>query len=174
LRQQLQHLQGLVAQIEESRFDVLCRCLDFRDALDPSCEERVTLEKVQDAKPPLALTDCVVPAVWAGDITQQARLGPHPMQIDRDRIIDAGLALENQPHGSAEAHGRLRRKHRALAAECDRQHRARKEDEVARRDQDQRILGECRNAGQRRFGNAGGGGRGAFRCAQFTVLQGHG
>ena len=70
LGQKLQDFQSLVAQIDKPGFDVLCRNLDFRNALDAGCKKWVPLEEVEDAKASLALTDRVLPAVGAGQITQ--------------------------------------------------------------------------------------------------------
>ena len=158
LRQQLQHLERLVAQIEEPRGDIRCRRLGLLDPLDPGGEKRVAVEKIENAKTPLALADRVVTAVRAGDITQQARFGAHAMQIDRDRIVDAGVALQHQPDGPVEPHRRLRRQHRALPAERDRQHRAGEQNKVAGRNKDQRVLRQCRDGGRSHFDTTGGGG----------------
>ena len=143
LRQQLQHLDRLVAQIEQPRLDVLAGRLDLGHALDPRGQERVAVEKIEDPKAPLALADRVMRAVGARHIAQEARLGAHAVQVDRDRVVGRRVALQQQADRPAEPHRRLRRRDRALAAERDRQYRAGKQDEVARRDQDQRVSGSA-------------------------------
>ena len=84
----------------------MLRRLGLLDPLDPGGEKRVAVEKIEDAKTPLALADRVVTAVGARDITQQTRFGAHAMQIDRDRVVDAGVALQHQPDGPVEPHRR--------------------------------------------------------------------
>ena len=97
----------------------------------------------------------MVAAVGARHIAQQVGLGAHAMQVDRDRVVGAGVALQHQPDRPAEPDRGLRRRDRALAAERDRQHGPGKQHEVAGRDQDQRIFGERRNPGQCRLDGAG-------------------
>ena len=58
------------------------------------------------------------------------------MEVDGDRIIGCGVALQQQPDRPVELDRRLRCRNRALAAKRDGQHRSGKQDEVARRDQD--------------------------------------
>ena len=165
LRQQLQHFERLVAQVEEPRGDVHVRRLGFLDPLDPGGEKRVAVEKIENAKTTLALADRVVTAVRARDVTQQARFGAHAMQIDRDRIVDAGVALQHQPDGPVEPHRRLRRQHGALPAERDRQHGAGEQNKVAGRDKDQRVLRQCRDRARSHIDTTGRRGRGAARSA---------
>ena len=111
-------------------------------------------------------------AVGAGHIAQQVGLGADPMQIDRHRVVGRRIALQHQPDRAIEADRGLRRGDRALAAERHRQHRARKQHEVARGDQDQRIGGKRRNPGQRLFNGAGRRRRCGFRRAQFMFFEG--
>ena len=173
LRQQLQHLDRLVAQIEHPRFDVFAAGLDLGHALDPRHKKWVAVEKFEDAKAPLALADHMMLAVGAGHIAQYVGLGAHPVQIDRDRVVGRRIALQDQPDWPVETNRSLRRRDRALATERDRQHRAGKHYEIARRDQDQRIVGKRRDPGQRAFNPTWCRGRGGFRRAQFMFLEGH-
>ena len=129
--------------------------LDLGHALDPRHEKRVAVEKIEDAKAPLALADHMMLAVGARHIAQDVGLGAHAVQIDGDRVLGRRIALQHQPDRPVEPDRRLRRRDRALAAERDRQHRSGKQHQIARRDQDQRVGGERRNPGQRCFDRAG-------------------
>ena len=95
LRQQLQHLHRLVAQMQHPRLDVLAADRGFGDALDPRDQKRIAVEKIDNAKPPLTLADHMVLPIGARDITQYIGLGAHPVQIDRDRVLGCRIALQH-------------------------------------------------------------------------------
>ena len=58
-----------------------------RHRLDARHEKRIAVEKLDDAKAPLALADHMMAAVGAGHIAQQVRLGADAVQIDRHRVV---------------------------------------------------------------------------------------
>ena len=156
LRQQLQHLDRLIAQVEHPRFDVLAGGVALGHALDPGHQKRVAVEKIENAKAPLALADHMMLAVGARYIAQDVGFGAHAVQIDRDRVLDHRVALQHQPDRPVEPDRGLCRGNRALAPQGHWQHGAGKQHQAAGRHQDQRIGGERRDAGQRGFDGAGG------------------
>jgi hypothetical protein len=151
LRHQLQYLDRLVSQVQHARRDLRRRRLAFRDALDARHQEGIAVDKIEHAEAPLALADRVVGAVGAGHIAQQCRLGAHAVQVDMDRLVDRRVALQHQADRAAQADRRLRGGHRTRAAERHRKDGAGKQHQIAGRDQDQRILGQGRNARQCRL-----------------------
>ena len=145
---------------------------DSGTRLDARHEKRIAVEEFGDAKAPLALADHVMAAVRARHIAQQIRLGPDAVQIDRQRVVGRRLALQHQPDRAAEADRGLRRDDRALPPQRHRQHRAGKQHEVARRDQDQRVrrdrqadLGAAGHDNGRRLPAAGGLSRCGICCS---------
>ncbi len=140
LRQQLQHFERLVAQMQHPRVDLGVLFLRLGNPDHARDKERITVEKFGDAKAPLALADHMMAAVRARHVAQQIRLGSDRVQVNRHRRVHLGIALQHQPDRAAETDRGLRRQHRALPAQRHRQDRAREQHEIARRDQDQRVF----------------------------------
>ena len=124
-------------------------------ALDPRYQKRIAVEKIEDAKAPLALTDNVMLTVGARHIAQHIRFGAHPMQIDREWVFGRRIALQDETDRTVQPDRRLRGRNRPLAAERDRQHGAGKQHKAAGRNQNQGIFGQSRNPGQQLFDRTG-------------------
>jgi len=123
----------------------------------------MAVEELEDAEPPLALADDVMRAVGRGDVAQDLRHRSDVVEVLARRRIDLGVALEEQSDRPLGLHRGLGRGDRRVAPDRDRQDHPRKEDKIAHRDEDQRVLGDV----QRRLAAARGSLGRRRRCLGF-------
>ena len=165
LRQELQRLERLPLEIEEAGFDLRRPGRGLLEPFDAGDQERPAAEEFDYAEPLLPLGDDVVRSILAGDVAHDIGDRADAIEIDLGRIGDLRIALRENADLTLGANGLLRRGDRARPAKRDREDRAREQDEVADRNDDQRI-----------GGNLGGGARRAtlVLCrAQQSGMIGH-
>ena len=146
LRNQLERFDGAFLHLDHPRFDFwrdrfrLVRELDARD------RERITVQEFHDAETLLPLADDMVRAVGRRQIAHDRRGGSDVVQFRGRRIVGRGIALEDNPDPALAPHRFLNRGDRCFAADVDRHHEPRKQHEVTRGQDDQRVIGNRRKA----------------------------
>ncbi len=181
LRQQLHRLDRLPLEVHEARFDVVRHRRRLGDPQHPRHEERPAVEKLDDLEALLALTDEMVGAVGRGEVAGDVGDRPHPMHVDRKRLVRLRIALHQDADRPLLAHRLLRRGQRTRAADGDRQHDAGKQDGVTHRNDDERVARQRRqrrrHAGRRRAGRGGTGRRSPgepFHRGTLNLIFNHG
>ena len=147
LRQELDRLDCLTLEMEETGLDFVRRWSRFRNPFRLGDEERPTSQIVVDPEALLSLADDMVRAVRRGDVANDIGDRPHSMQVDRKGIGDLGAALHHDADRLLLSHRPLRRKHGPRAPEGDRQHGPGKQHQPAHRHDDQGVR---RQRGRRR------------------------
>ena len=154
LRQQFNRFEGLRLQIDEPRLDLGRAHVRLGDLQHASDEERPAAEIFDDLEALLALADQVVRTVRRGDVTDDVGERAHAMHVDRGRIGDLGITLQQDADLALIAHRLLRGGDRLRPAERDRQHQAGEQHGIAHRHDDQRI-GRQRRQRAAAFGRPG-------------------
>ena len=139
LRQELDRLDGLRLQIDETRLDLRAAHARLRDLHDARDHERPAGQELADLEALLALADEVMPAVRRGDVAHDVGDRAHAMHVDRRRIGDLRVALHENADLTLIAHGLLGRGDRLLPAKRHREHHAGKQHGAAHRHDDQRV-----------------------------------
>ena len=142
LRQQFERLQRLLAQVQYARLGVDAGLRRGRQALHPRQQVRVAGDEVQHPEALLALAHQVVRAVLGGHEAQHAGHGADAVQVVRAGVVDAGVLLQQKTQRPVAARGFLRGFHRALAADRERHHHARKQHQVAHRQDQQHVVAD--------------------------------
>ena len=93
--------------------------------------------------------DDMVRAVAAGDVAHDVGDGADAEEVDLAGLGDLEIALRKDADLALHAHGLLGRGDRALPAEGERDDRAREEDEVADRHDDERVGRQRRQCARR-------------------------
>jgi hypothetical protein len=155
LRQQLQRLQCLLAQVEYPGLVLDAGLVRRRQALDARQQVRVAGDEIDHPKPLLALADEVVRAVLRRDEAQHAADGADAVEILRARVVHARVLLQQQTNRAVAAHGFLGGFHRALAADREWHHHAREQHQVAHRQDQQHVVADAAGRGGRDFGVGG-------------------
>jgi hypothetical protein len=104
------------------------------------------------------VADDVVGAVGRGDVAQDRGAGADLVELLGPRVLVAGIALQDHAERALGARRRQRGRDRLRPAERQRQHDARIEHHLARRQDDQRVLRQRGDAAalRRRHGTRGG------------------
>ena len=139
LRQQLDCFQRLRLQIDKTRLDLGRVRVGFGDLQHARNKERPAAEILNDLESLFALADQVMRAVGRGDVAHDIGERTHPMHVDRRRIGDLGVTLQQNANLALVAHRLLGRGNRLRAAERDRQHQAGKQHGIAHRHDDERV-----------------------------------
>ena len=129
----------LAAQVHEPRLDVGRARLLVGNAQHTRHEERPAVEKLDDLKPLLALADQVVRAVRCRHVAHHIGDCAEPVQVDRRRVRDLGVALHQDADLALLAHGLLGSRDRTGPANRDRRDQTGKQHHLAHRDDDQRV-----------------------------------
>ncbi len=162
LRQELDGFERLRLQIDEARLDLGGLGIRLRELQHARDEERPAAEIFNDLEALLALADQMMRAVRPGDIAHDIGQRAHAVHVDRGRLGDLGVALQQYADLALVAHRLLGGGNRLRPAQRDRQHQAGKQHGVAHRHDDERI------GRQRRHG---GGALRAFVCRQHLHLS---
>ena len=149
LRQELDGLQRPLAQQHEACVDLGPVLLRLLEPLDPGGQERMAADIFQDPEALLALADQVVVAVRSRHVAQDRRHRADPVQVERVRVLDLLLALQDDADRALGTHGRLGRRDRARAAHGHREDGAGKEDDIAHRHQRQHVRRQRRRIAPR-------------------------
>gem|GEM_PF-6527193 len=140
LRQVLQELERPFADADHSRLDLAVGRLGLLDPLRVSHRERVAGQQAADAKALQPLADDDVGVVGEGDVAQDVGNRADRAQILLSRLLDLGVALQQDADRPIGLDCLLRGKDRRLATDRQRQDHAGKEDGIADRHDDQRVL----------------------------------
>ena len=130
----------------DARLDVGRHHLGDADLLDAHDQERKPGQLLDDAKAPHALHDGVMRAVGGGDVAQDLRGGPHPVQLLQRRLLDRRIDLQDHAERALVAHRALGCRDGRFAPDRQRQHDAGKQHELPHRQQDHAVRRERRMA----------------------------
>ena len=142
LWQQAQDLDRPLLEIERAALDIDVGLDGFVDQLHLRGQHRIAVEELQRPKALHALADHMVRAVGCGHIAQHRRGGTHPVQVVGSRLVGVAPALQKNAQRSLQPHGLLHRRPRTLAVDHQGHHHAREQDDIAHRDDDQRVVGQ--------------------------------
>ena len=176
LRQQVQHFAHLALQHEEARLDLGARAGGLDHVQAARHQERMALDEFGDAEPLHALADHVMRAVGRRDVAHDVGDGADLVEIAGDDLALLRVALQGDQHLALLAHRLLGRGDRGRPSHRQRKHHLREEDEVARRQHDERIGGQ--RIGRQRRSSRLARGRGAggvvVLAGVHVVGRGHG
>ena len=144
---QLQRFDRALLHLDHSRFDFGRDRIGFMRELDARDMKRIAAKKLGDAEALLTLTDEMMRAVGRRQITNDRCGGSDFVQLGGRRILRCRIALQDDADPPLAAHRFLDRGHRRFAADVDRHHQAGEQHEIARRKNDQRIVGNRRKCG---------------------------
>ena len=157
LRQQVHDLAHLALQHEEARLDLRADLRTGAGRLDDvqaaRQQERMALDEFGDAEPLHALADHMMRAVGRRDVAHDVGHRADLVKIAGHDLALFRVALQHDQDLALLAHGLLGRGNRRRPPHRERKHHLREEDEVARRQHDQRISRQrrsrhlCRGAG---------------------------
>ena len=133
LRQELDGLHRLLAQIVATRLDLAIQNARFLVRFDSRYIERAAADIVQHRKALFALAYQVVCAVGCRHEANDGCHRTHSIQIVGFRIFGVRVLLQQQPDAALGANRLLRGCNRTLTLNGDGQHDAWKQDEVANR-----------------------------------------
>jgi hypothetical protein len=131
LRQELDRFERALAQQYEARLDLGAALLGLLVDIDLGREERLAADELLDAEALLPLGDDVMVAVRRGDVAQDDRGRADAVQVDRRRVVGAGLALQDDADRPLGAHAGLRRGDRARTVHGQGHDRPGEQDHVA-------------------------------------------
>jgi hypothetical protein len=140
LRQQLQGLHGLLAQVQPAGFDFAIEHDDFLVRLNPCHEKRLLAHIVQDGKALLALADQMMRAIGGRDEAHDGRRRADLMQPVGFRVLDGGILLQQQPDAALGAHRFLGGRQRTFAVNGNGQHDPGEQNQVAHRQDDEHVF----------------------------------
>ena len=168
LRQELEDLRRALLQAERAPLDVRVGRVGFVEELHPRRHERIAFQELQHAEALHALADGVMRAVRRRDVAQHVGHGADPVHVAGAGLFHFGLALQQYAERALQTRGLVRRGARAFASYREREHHARKQHDIAHRNDDQRIFGQrarrCSRLGPR-LGRGGFDARAARRRA---------
>jgi hypothetical protein len=140
--QQVDGLGSLLAQLQEARLDLGAAGLDHIDRRDAGDHERPALQELQHAEAALPLHHEVVHPLGRSDVARDAAGRADPVQVVRRHVGQRGIALQQETHrqfltqrmlGGADGTGPSHRHRRQDAG---------KQDGVAHRNDDHRVVGQ--------------------------------
>ena len=169
LRQELQDLDGALFQRLRATLDLRADFYRIVDELHACDGKWPAVEELQHAKAPQPARNRVMCAIGGGHVANDRGARADPVQVCSIRLVDVGLALQQHAERTLEAHGLLRGDARALASDRQRNDGAGEHDDVAHRQDDQRVFGK-----RARRGVAACALRGAGRLRGSAPIDGYG
>src|SRR6202030_3355812 len=116
--------------MKEARLDFGRARVRLRNAQDAGDEKWPAAKEFEDLESLVALANQMVRAVGPGYVADDIGDGAQPMHIDRRRVGDVRAALHQNTDLALIAQSSLGGSNRARAADCNRHHVPRKQDDV--------------------------------------------
>ncbi len=128
----------------DARFDLGGDDLGYADLFDPRDQKRKPGQQLDEAKAPHTLHHRVMRAVRSGDVAQNLRRGPNPVQLLCRRFLDCRIDLQDDTEHALVAHRALRRRDRRFPTDRERQNDPGKQHDLPHRQENHAVRRERR------------------------------